>query len=262
MSLRIVALALISISLTPLARAEEPQPLKVLWCTGGGSHDYKRLTPLLTTSIQKYAKVEFDISWDHKAWATKGYADKYDAVVHFHTVHDKDLSLGKSIADNVAATIREGKPAMIIHGSLHSFNELKAARDAYCEAIGMTSTSHDAQRSIASKKVAGHPTTRFWADDWRTPMEELYRNDKLWPGATALMTAYSEESKTDHVITWINQYGKGRVFGTTLGHGKPTADMEVYHRLLANGLLWICGKLDDSGKPKPGYAGSPTRLTR
>ena len=32
--------------------------------------------------------------------------------------------------------------------------------------------------------------------------------------------------------------------------------MEVYPQLLANGLLWVCDKLDDSGQPKSGYAGS------
>jgi hypothetical protein len=31
--------------------------------------------------------------------------------------------------------------------------------------------------------------------------------------------------------------------------------MPEYHRLLANGLLWACGKLGDDGKPREGYAG-------
>ena len=58
------------------------------------------------------------------------------------------------------------------------------------------------------------------------------------------------------MVTWINQYGKGRVFGTLLGHDKQTAGQEVYARLLANGLLWVCGKLDDQGEPKAGFSGS------
>jgi type 1 glutamine amidotransferase len=224
-----------------------------LWCTGGGFHDYKGLTPLLTKSIQKYARVEFDVSWDYKDWAKKGFADKYDAVVQFHTVHDKDLAVAKAVADNIAATIHDGKPALIIHGSLHSFRELNADRDPYCEAIGLTSTAHDKAREFAVKKMADHPITRSWPDDWKTGSDELYQNIKLWPGATGLLSAYSQQSKKDHVVAWTNQYGKGRVFGTSLGHGKPTTDMETYHRLLANGLLWICDKLDDKGQPKAGY---------
>ena len=58
----------------------------------------------------------------------------------------------------------------------------------------------------------------------------------------ASVTAYSDTSKSDQVVAWINHYGKGRVFGTTLGHGRPTTDMESYHKLLANGLLWAYGQ--------------------
>jgi type 1 glutamine amidotransferase len=256
MSFRIIPLALICSSLTIAVRAEEPQPLKVLWCTGGGFHDYKGLTPLLTEGIQKYANVEFDVSWDYKAWAKKGFADKYDAIVQFHSVHDKDLAVGNAIADNIAATVHAGKPALIIHGALHSFRELKEKRSAYCEAIGLTSTAHDKAGQIATRKLIDHPVTRFWPDDWKTGSDELYQNIKLWPNATGLLAAHSQESKKDHVVAWTNHYGKGRIFGTTLGHGKPTTDMETYHRLLANGLLWACDKLDDNGQPKPGYRAS------
>ena len=147
---------------------------------------------------------------------------------------------------------------IIIHGALHSFRELNAERNAYCQAIGLTSTAHDKARQISTQKLADHPLTRFWPAAWNTESDELYQNIKLWPSATGLLSAYSPQSKKDHVVAWINRYGKGRVFGTTLGHGKPTTDMESYHRLLANGLLWICDKLDDNGQPKPGYGVTPT----
>ena len=255
MPIRLIAAVLVTLGFIAAARAEEPKPLKVLWCTGGGSHDYKGLTPLLTKSIQKYARVEFDVSWDYKSWGQKGFADKYDAMVQFHTVHDKDLKVGQAIADNIAATIRAGKPTLIIHGTLHSFRELGPNRAGYCEAIGLTSSSHDKAKELATKKVADHPITRFWPADWKTPKDELYQNIKFWPSATPLLTAYSDTSKKDHVVAWINRCGQGQVFATSLGHGTPTTDMDSYHRLLANGLLWVCGKLDDSGRPKPGYGG-------
>ena len=70
----------------------------------------------------------------------------------------------------------------------------------------------------------------------------MYENVKLWPNAKPLLTAYSIESKKDQVVAWTNQYGKGRVFATTLGHASPTTDMESYHKLLANGLLWAYGQ--------------------
>ena len=160
--------------------------------------------------------------------------------------------------DNLAATIRAGKPALVIHGTLHAFRELGTGRDAYCEAIGLTSVAHDPKRPLATKKVAEHPILAAWPDDWKTPSDELYQNVKVWPGATPLLTAYSETSRKDHVVAWVNQYGKGRVFGTSLGHDTATAGQDSYQRLLADGLLWACDKLDEAGKPKPGYAGRGT----
>jgi len=35
-----------------------------------------------------------------------------------------------------------------------------------------------------------------------------------------------------------------------------TIGQNEYHHLLANGLLWACGKLDDQGKPAAGYEGT------
>jgi uncharacterized protein len=246
---RTTSLLLIVLGLSAPARADE---LKVLWCTGGGFHDFKGLTPLLTESIRKYGNFRFDVSSDYKAWANKDFADGYDAVVYFFSFHDKEA---QPVVDNLAATIRAGKPALIIHGTLHAFRELGPGRDAYCEAIGLTSVAHDAKRPLATKKVTDHPILAAWPDDWKTPSDELYQNVKFWPGATPLLTAYSETSKKDHFVAWVNRYGKGRVFGTSLGHDTATAANDNYHQLLANGLLWACDKLDESGKPKAGYAG-------
>ncbi|MBK8094445.1 MAG: ThuA domain-containing protein [Verrucomicrobiaceae bacterium] len=68
-----------------------------------------------------------------------------------------------------------------------------------------------------------------------------------------LASAYGEETKKDHHVIWVNQYGKGKVFGTTLGHGNHTMEDPIYLDLVTRGLLWSCGKLGEDGKPLPGY---------
>jgi uncharacterized protein len=241
----LIALGAIVFSASNLAMGADPKPenikpIKVLWCTGGGFHDYKGLQPILTKAIQKHSSIPiaFTASTDPKVWAKKGFADNYDAIVLFFSIHDP---AGKPVVDNLAETIHEGKPAVVIHGTLHSYRELAADRDAFCEAIGLTSVKHDKAREIATKKVSQHWIVADWPAFWTTSSDELYENVKFWPNSTPLLTAYSATSKKDHVVAWINHYGKGRVFGTSLGHGKPTTDMESYHVLLANGLLWACG---------------------
>ena len=87
-------------------------------------------------------------------------------------------------------------------------------------------------------------------------MDELYKNAKLWPELVPLAKSYGVETKQDHVVIWTNTYGKGRVFGTTLGHSNATMQDPVYLDLVTRGLLWACEKLDKNGKPLPGYGPS------
>jgi type 1 glutamine amidotransferase len=54
-------------------------------------------------------------------------------------------------------------------------------------------------------------------------------------------------------LIWVNTNGLGKVFGTTMGHNNSTMEDPVFLDLVTRGLLWACGKLDDHGKPMPGY---------
>jgi type 1 glutamine amidotransferase len=229
----------------------EAAKLKALWTTGGCCHDYKKHAPLLTEKIAQYANVEFDIVTGTEQFKNKDYAKDYDVVVYdLCYAGEKD----KELIGNITGTIEAGKPTVIIHCSLHTFRNIDW--DDWRKAMGMTSKSHDKFRAIKTKKVAEHPTTDFWPEDWESPGDELYQTIKFWDSATALMTVYSPQSEKDHVVTWINQYGDGRVFATTLGHNMLTVGQDDYHHLLANGLLWVCGKLEDDGQPTGGYEGT------
>ena len=71
---------------------KSPKPIKVLWCTGGGFHDYKGLQPILTKAIQEHSSlpITFTPSTDSKDWAKKGFADNYDLIVlFFSSIHGK-----------------------------------------------------------------------------------------------------------------------------------------------------------------------------
>jgi type 1 glutamine amidotransferase len=77
----------------------------------------------------------------------------------------------------------------------------------------------------------------------------------LYENFTPLAKAYGEDTKQDHVLVWTNQYGAGKVFATTMGHNNSTMEDPVFLDLVARGLLWACGKLDESGKPMAGFEG-------
>ena len=72
-------------------------------------------------------------------------------------------------------------------------------------------------------------------------------------GEEGLVKAKGEKPDSEHVVCWVSTYGKGTVFATTLGHDLKTVKLAEYHQLLANGILWACGKLDAKGAIMPGY---------
>jgi type 1 glutamine amidotransferase len=89
---------------------------------------------------------------------------------------------------------------------------------------------------------------------------------KVFPTATPLARGKQvikrrdgSEKVEDVVVAWANDYGKSRVFSTTLGHNNATVGDPRYLDLVARGLLWSCGKLDPDGKPLAGYGRKSSR---
>ena len=91
---------------------------------------------------------------------------------------------------------------------------------------------------------------------WRTPNGELYVIEKTWANCEPLATAYGQDTQQQHPVIWTNEYGKAKLFGTTLGHHNETMLSDEWLDVVARGTLWVCGKLQDDGKPQPGYEGS------
>src|SRR5262249_46620978 len=111
-----------------------------------------------------------------------------------------------------------------------------------------------------------HPIMKGFPARWTTGNEELYAIDKLWPQAVALAQAPAKkkdatgawvDTPKQNAVIWVNTYGKGKVFGTTLAHNNGTMHDPVFLDVFTRGLLWACDKLDDNGKPKVGYAPLP-----
>ena len=246
----------------PLAvRAAEPvKPLRALMVCGGCCHDFAQQKHILSDGLRHRAHVEFTVVHEGNdrtnrvsIYEKPNWWKGFDVIVHnecFGMIEDDKFIEG------IAAAHAAGVPAVMLHCSTHSYRA--AQTDAWRETLGLRSMSHDKGRDLTIKNVLPtHPVMKGFPATWLDPKDELYRNEKVWPTLTALGTAFSEESKKDHVVIWVNDYKGTRVFATTLGHSNDTMKNDVYLDLVTRGLLWSCGQLDNEGKPKPGYAGRP-----
>ena len=227
---------------TPLAK------LKALYITGGPYHDFTNLAPLLTAKISEFANVEWEVKWGPEVLTDPKFGQAYDAVVYNMCFDEPHLPS----MNNILTLTREGKPTVAIHCAVHSFKQ----SDEWRSLVGEVSRIHDRYQGFATQKVIkDHPVMQSFPDNWQTQGDELYQTIQMGPEAKSLLKATSPSTGVEHVVCWANQYGKGRVFGTTLGHDLKTAQQTDYHRLLAYGLLWACDKLDERGKPLLGYEG-------
>lgn len=233
------------------------EPLKVLMITGGCCHDYTAQKEILAVGLRARANVEFTIvheggeSRDFKVsvYAKPDWARGFDVILHnecFGAVADDEF------VERIAKAHADGVPAVMLHCSTHSYRAAKT--DAWREALGVRSMSHEARRDLLVKSLgATHPVMKGFPAEWKDPADELYKIEKQWPNMVPLATAFGKETQKDHPVIWVNQYGKGRVFATTLGHGNETMADPVYLDLVARGLLWAAGKLGEDGKPLAGY---------
>lgn len=238
-----------------------PRALRVLMVTGGCCHDYENQKMILAEGLSARAHVEFDIVHEEGPQGKKDkthrisiyekddWAAGYDVVLHnecFGGITDD------AFVERIAKPHFDGVPAVMLHCSAHSYRA--AATDEWRKCLGMKSMSHEKNRDLLVKNIAPeHPVMKGFPAEWLDKADELYKNEHLYENFTPLAKAFGEDTQQDHYLVWTNQYGKGKVFATTMGHHNSTMEHPVFLDLVARGLLWACGKLDDNGRPLPGY---------
>ena len=262
--------------------AQDTKPLKALLITGGCCHDYKTQKDILKQGLEARANVVVDIIFSPDGstrppiaiYGKPDYAAGYDVILHDECAADISDA---AVIEGVLKPHRDGVPGVNLHCAMHSYrigNPGEAAtpgtpRALWFDYLGVQSSGHGAQLPIIiTQSDKEHPINRGLSD-WTTINEELYNNVKVRDAAHPLArgqqtvkqkqkaadgTESVTEKPVEYVVTWVNHYqDKTRVFSTTIGHNNETVADARYLDLVARGLLWACGKLDDQGKPLPGY---------
>jgi len=231
-------------------------PLRALLVTGGCCHDYEAQKKILTEGISARAKVTWTIvheggdSREHKVsiYEKPDWAKGYDVVVHNECF---GYVTNVAFVEQIARAHTEGVPAVVIHCSIHSYR--MSPSDEWRKVLGVSSYAHEVNRTFQVVNLAPqNPIMQDFPAQWTDPHDELYQIKKVWPQCIPLAKGIGGTG-AEHVCVWVNTCGKGRVFGTTMGHGSETMEQPVYLDLVTRGLLWACDKLDEHGKPKPGY---------
>ncbi|MEX0778183.1 MAG: family 16 glycoside hydrolase [Balneolales bacterium] len=234
--------------------------LNVLMISGGGWHDYEAQIPILEEGLtNRIGNIKFTVDNEHGDAADSkitrhqntDWASEFDLVVynHCHSGIDDD----EYIERIVDAHVENQLPAVMLHCSMHSY---RGDTSKWFEFVGARSHRHEGHQAFTVEAIENnHPIMVNFPKTWRTPHGELYEIAELMPGATPLARAYGIDTDRYHTLAWTNEYEGVPVFSSTLGHHNETMGHDVNLNLIASGILWASGNLNNDGTASDGYEG-------
>jgi type 1 glutamine amidotransferase len=261
------------------AAAAEPK-LKALIVDGQNNHNWQATTPLLKRHLEACGLFRVDVATSPaRGEDMSGFHPDfaaYDVVISNYN----GAAWPKATQDALAAFVRGGKGLVVVHAADNSFPEWKE----YNEMIGVggwggrseksgpyvryrdgefvrdrspgRGGSHGAQHPfLVVTRNAEHPIMAGLPSSWLHASDELY--DRLRGPAenlTVLATAYANPQKggsgEHEPMLMVVEFGKGRVFHTTLGHSPEAMQCVGFIVTLQRGAEWAAtGKVSQHKLP-------------
>ena len=129
----------------------------------------------------------------------------------------------------------------------------------YGEMIGGFYANHIAQDVVLKAEEPGHPLVAFLvAEPWKINDEiyivrEPYSREKLRVLLSLDLNHMADPGKRpdkDYAVSWVRNWGDGRVFYTVLGHNEATHWNPLFLRHLLAGIQFALGDLDAPADPR------------
>ena len=207
-------------------------------CMLSGSFEYDSETSLAV--FQDY------IEKNHPVQATRIIYQSEADNQSLERLQDADVLLvftrrlnttGKEL-DRFKAYCDEGKPIVGVRTASHAYqNWLDFDKDVlggdYQGHYGAGPTAH----AVINPDARDHPILQGISNF--DSYGSLYKNPSIATDTTLLLTGITEEHAEP--AAWTRIHRGGRVFYTSLGHQRDF-EVEMFLRLLANGVLWAGGQ--------------------
>jgi type 1 glutamine amidotransferase len=276
-SFLIILAVLLSISVVPQAAIaqQDTDPLEILMITGGGPwHDYNTQKDQIKNGLEeRLSNINLTIDYEGGDTNTmestdfkfsrhlkEDWAADFDVVIYNHcNLQVKDENYVKNI---VSEHVDKKVPAVMIHCPIHLYQYAEGdAPQVWWDFTGAVSYFHEKENHPNTPPYTietlepQHPIMKYNPRSWRTPSGELYMIVELSKNANPLSHAYSVETQSYSETAWTNHYEGVRVFTSSLGHHNEAMGSDVNLNLIASGVLWAAGKLQDDGTPSQGYEG-------
>ncbi|MEO9511242.1 MAG: ThuA domain-containing protein [Flavobacteriaceae bacterium] len=221
----------------------------VLIVDGFSNHDWKQTSLVVRTILEDCGLFNVDISTAPEIMETRSWEkwrpkfSNYDVVIqNTNNIHNKDIKWPRSMEKDLEKYVRSGGGLYILHSANNAFNHWKE----YNVMIGLgwrsveegialqvkgndsivkipigqgKDTYHGPRNDAIIHILTEHPINQDFPKAWKTPDMELYKYAR-GPAKNLTVLSYSNEEKTaiNWPVEWLVDYGKGRVYNSSMGH--------------------------------------------
>ncbi len=233
--------------------AQQPK-IQTLIITGQNGHDWRGVTPPLRKVLEDTGRFEVRVTEEFRGAGPETLAP-YDLVIlNYYERGKPELRWGDRAEKALLDFVRSGKGLVMYHFSVAAFNGWeeyeKLSGGNWRPGQGHHSARHDFTVEI---KDPDHPITRGLKKSFPQPNDELYANLKWQPEGSyhVLATAWDDHALyqgkarqptpgpgLNHPMLWTVNYGKGRVFGTALGHDAENVQTPAFVVTFTRGAEW------------------------
>jgi type 1 glutamine amidotransferase len=237
---RIILISLIFVIIFGCVDCKKEGLIKVLILSGKNNHEWQKTTPVLI-KLYKDSRL-FTIKVTEKPdTLTYNELRKFDIIVsNWNSWPDNDFRMAKEWEHDFLKYIKRGGGALFIHAGASSFYGWKEYHQ-----IGIGRWGKETNHGTQTKgKVCGfdqtHPVTNGLRDFYI--VDEIWEKADIYPGVGALASVLATDEKDGHLIKeptlFVNHFGKGRSFYTTLGHDERALLNTGLHLILLRAAQW------------------------
>jgi len=165
---------------------------------------------------------------------------QYDLVIFANTTGDLPLPDPNGFID----WVRQGHAFVATHSGSDTFHGYRP----YIEMLGGEFQTHGAQETVDCIVAdRNHPATRHFGSSYNIGnlKEEIYIIKSYDPKTVHELLYLDKHPNTKeaghYAVSWCKQFGKGKVFYTSLGHNKSVWARDDYQQHLLGGIKWALG---------------------
>jgi type 1 glutamine amidotransferase len=228
--------------------AQKNTPIPVLIVDGFSNHDWKQTTAVTKWMLEEGGRFKVDVSTvpadsvEKLTWNPD--FGKYAVVIqNTNNIQNTRLRWPRNVERNLEDYVKKGGGLYILHSGNNAFshwreydkmiglgwrkasggyaleidNNKNVVRIAPGEGQG---TGHGDRFNALIHRLNRHPINKGYPDAWQTANTEVYSFPRgPAENLTVLSYAYdSTSTKRTWPVEWVVQYGKGRVYNSSLGH--------------------------------------------